>query len=201
MWRSGHARLLHSSSDYSPGVCHIIHTSYTSTQPLPQSTAYGVTPVTGYSTGYYTTGVNPQMSQAVVASSLPAVGPAPPASTSMVYPPLSLSTQAVGPLSYPQASYTMAHSSYYLAYMDSEVVASTSYTTEDTSVQAMSFSFYSPESYATQATASGGYQPVESDVFMEPTPPEASSLPMLDLDFRRPAPPYGDKHLQPPAPQ
>ena len=25
MWRSGCARLLHSSSDYSPGVCHIIH--------------------------------------------------------------------------------------------------------------------------------------------------------------------------------
>ena len=55
----------------------------------------------------------------------------------------------------------MAHSSYYPAYTASEVVASTSYSTEDASVQAMSSSFYSLESYATQATASGGYQPVE----------------------------------------
>ena len=190
-------------ASYTPAVTTppVYATSYTFTQPLPQSTAYGVTPVTGYSTGYYTTGVNPQTSPAVVVSSSPAVGPVPPALTSMVYLPLSLSIQAVGPPSYPQVSYTMAHSNYYLAYTASEVVASTSYTTEDTSVQTMSSSFYSPESYATQATASGGYQPVESDVFMDPTPPEASSLLMPDLDFSRPVPPYGDKHLQPPTPQ
>ena len=45
-------------------------TSYMSTQPLPQSAAYGVTPTTGYSAGYYTMGVNPQTSQVVAASSL-----------------------------------------------------------------------------------------------------------------------------------
>ena len=66
MWRSGCARLLHSSSDYSPGVCHIIHIH--SVSPA-ECLAYGVTPATGYSTSYYTTGVNPQMSQAVIASS------------------------------------------------------------------------------------------------------------------------------------
>ena len=140
------------------------------------------------------------MSQAVIASSSPAVCQVPPASTSMVYPPLSLTTQVVGSSSYPQASYTMAHSSYYPAYTASELVASTCYSTEDSSLQVMSSSFYSPESYDTQAMASGGYTPVEQD-FMEPTPMEASSLLLPDTDFRRPAPSLGDKHLQPLVPQ
>ena len=163
-------------ASYTPAVTTppVYAMSYTSTQPLPQSAAYGVTPTTGYSTSYYTTGVNPQMSQVVIASSSPAVCRVPPASTSMAYLLLSLTTQVVGSPSYPQASYTMAHSSYYPAYTASEVVASTSYSTEDAS---LSSSFSSPESYATQAMASGGYPPVEQDVFMEPTPPEASSLP------------------------
>ena len=190
-------------ASYTPTVTTppVYATSYTSTQPLPQSAAYGITPTMGYSTSYYTMGVNPQMSQVVITSSSPVVCQAPPASTSMAYLPLSLTMQVVGSPSYPQVSYTMAHLSYYPAYTASEVVASTGYSMEDTSLQAMSSSFYSLESYATQATASGGYWLVEKDIFMEPTPPEASSLPMLDPDFRRPAPPHGDKHLQPLVPQ
>ena len=164
-------------TSYTPAVTTppMYATSYTSTQPLPQSAAYGVTPATGYSTGYYTTGVNPQMSQAVSASSSLAVCQASPALTSMAYPPLSLTTQVVGSPSYPQVSYTMAHSSYYPTYMASEVTASTSYSMED----------------ASQVMASVSYMPVEQDIFMEPTPLEASSLSLPDPEFRRPVPPQG----------
>ena len=102
---------------------------------------------------------------------------------------MSLTTQVMASPSYPPASYTMAHSGYNLVYMASEVVASTNYPTMDATSQAMVASVYPPASYATQATALVNYPLVEQDVIVEPTPMEASSLPLPDPEFRRPAPP------------
>ena len=43
--------------------------------------------------------------------------------------------------------------------------------------------------------------PVSFEANVGPTPMEATSLPPSDLEFRKPAPPEGNKHLQPSVPQ